>query len=127
MSIWNRLKTSWRPNPIHPPQVDPDLHHLDGLTRSVESIRYSILSIEFWMSPNGQVREWLRHNAHLAVWVGIPAIIVVPIITFILCQIVKWTTILTSIARHLIILPTLGLLVVVVLLLVVGLVKAILR
>jgi len=38
------MKTSWKPKPIDPPQVDPALHHLDPITRSTESIRYSLLS-----------------------------------------------------------------------------------
>ncbi|MGC3990615.1 MAG: hypothetical protein QM796_13230 [Chthoniobacteraceae bacterium] len=62
------------------------MEHLDGLSRSAESIRYSILSLEFWISPNGQVREWLRHNTRLAVFLGIPALLVFPIVIVLLCQ-----------------------------------------
>jgi len=127
LKLFQTLRKEWQPKPITPPQVDADLQNLDGLTRSAESFRYSILSIEFWMSPNGKVREWLRHNTHLAAWLFIPAVLVVPIITFLLWHLVKWVTTLTSIAGHLIILPILGLLLMVVLVLVVAVVKALLR
>ena len=117
----------WKPKPISPPRVDPELQHLDGLTRSAESIKFSILSIEFWISPNGRVREWLRHNTHLAAYLFIPAILVVPLITFLLWQLVKWVTMLTSIAGHLIILPILALVAAVVILVVVSIARAIFR
>ena len=123
MSIWNRIKDSWKPAPITPPTVDPDLQHLHPLTRSAESIRYSILRVEWWISKGGVVREWLRHNTRCAVFLGIPAVMVVPIVTFILFQVVRWTAMLNSITRHLILLPMLAL----VLLLIVAVVKAVLR
>jgi hypothetical protein len=79
--------------------------------------------MEFWLSPNGQVREWLRHNAHLCAWLIIPAVLVVPVVSFILCQVVKWTTMLTTITSHLILLPVL----VLVLVLIIGIIRAVLR
>jgi len=127
MSLMTRIRASWKPTPINPPTVDPHLNQLDPITRSAESIRYSILSIEYWVSPNGRVREWLRHNTHLFTWLLFPAILVVPVVTFILWHVMRWTTMLTSIMRHLVLLPILGLLAVVVLILLVGLLRAILR
>ena len=109
MILWQKLKASWQPHPLNPPQFDPALRHLDGITRSAESIRYSILSVEFWISPKGQVREWLRHNTHLAAWLIVPAVLVVPVVTFVLWQVAKWTTMLTSITGNLIVLPILAL------------------
>jgi hypothetical protein len=117
----------WQPRPINPPKVDPELGQLDGLTRSAESFRYSILSIEWWVSPKGRLREWLRHNTHLACWLLIPAILVVPIVTFLFWQLVKWVTMLTSIAGHLILLPILTLIAALVFILVIGLVRIIFK
>jgi hypothetical protein len=104
----------WEPKPVTPPAVDPQLQQLLPLTRSAESIVYTVLSFEFWISPNGQVREWLRHNARLAVILATPVFLVLPIITFALWQIVSWLTALTSIAGKLIVLPILGLIAVLV-------------
>lgn len=127
MKLLQKFKESWQPKAIDPPQVDPDLPHLDGITRSAESIRYSILSIEFWISRNGQVREWLKHNTHLCVWLAIPALVVVPVITFILWHVSRWATMLTSITGHLIVLPILALVAAVVILVVVSIAKALLK
>ena len=111
MELRNKLKTifrpPWNPTPIDTPTVDPDLIHLDPLTRSAESIRHSVLSLEFWISPNGQVREWLRHNTRLAVLLAIPAFLVLPTITFALWQLVSWLAALVVISGKLIVLPIL--------------------
>ena len=117
----------WQPKPLQPPQVDADLVHLDGITRSAESIRYSILSIEFWISPNGQVREWLRHNARVASWLAFPALVVLPLVVILLWQLVKCMVMLVAIAGKVIILPILVLLATVVVLVVVNIAKAMFR
>jgi hypothetical protein len=110
-SRFKRLFTfNWNPKPIEEPEVDPDLPHLDPLTRSAESIRYSILSLEFWMSPDGQVREWLRNNTRLVVVLAIPVLIILPIITFALWQFVSWLVALGVIAGQIIVIPVLVLL-----------------
>jgi hypothetical protein len=117
------VKHPWEPKPVPPPTVDPDLHQLHPLTRSAESIVYTVLSFEFWISPNGQVREWLRHNSRLAVILATPVFLVLPIITFGLWQLVSWLTALTSIAGKLIVFPILGLLAVLVIYLTVQVLK----
>jgi hypothetical protein len=124
---WHRFKGSWKPKPVDPAKIDPDLQHMDGLTRSAESLRYSILSIEWWVSPTGRLREWLRHNTRLAAWLVIPAVLVVPVITLLFWQIAKWVVMLTSIAGHLIVLPVLTLVAALVVLVVINIAKAIFR
>ncbi len=121
------LQKSWQPKPIEPPTVDPDLPHLDPLTRSAESIRYSILSFEFWISPKGQVREWLRCNTRLAAWMAIPGLLVLPLVVLILYQVVKAVGLLTSIAGHMIVLPMLVLVAAVVVLVVLSVLRVLLR
>jgi hypothetical protein len=80
---------------------------MDAIQRSAESIRYGILSWEFWASPNGQVREWLRHNTRAVVFLGIPALVIIPVIGFALTQIAGWTEALSAIASHMIVIPVL--------------------
>ncbi len=121
------FKSPWNPKPVEPPTVDPNLQELDPLTRSAESIRYSILSLEFWISPKGQVREWLRSNARLAILLAIPSFLVLPIITFVLWQLVAWLVALTSIAGKLIIFPILALLAVVMITVTVNIFKFLFR
>jgi hypothetical protein len=119
------LRTRWNPTPVDAPKVDPDITNLDGLSRSAESIRYSILSLEFWISKDGQCREWLRHNGRWAFVLAIPAFAILPIVTFALWQMVGWTLALVSIAGHLIIFPILALLAAFVIYVVVQILKAI--
>lgn len=123
----NLLQKSWQPKPVEKPLVDPALQHLDPITRSAESIRYSILSIEFWISPNGQVREWMRQNTRLAAWLGIPALLVLPLVVLILYQVVKAVGMLTSIAGQMIVLPMLALLAAVLMLVVLSILRALLK
>jgi len=127
VKLLKNFRESWQPKPVDPPHVDPDLLQLDGLTRSAESFRYSIMSIEWWVSSNGRLREWLRHNTHAAAWLAIPAVLVLPLIVLILFQLAKGVGILTSIAGHLIILPVLALIAAVVILVVVSIVKSLLK
>jgi hypothetical protein len=100
-------RCEWEPKPMKPPVVDPQMPQLHPLSRSAESILFSLLSFEFWISPNGQVREWLRHNSRLAVVLAIPVFLVMPIVTCALWQLVSWLTAITSIAGKLIIIPIL--------------------
>ena len=99
------IKTLWQPQPLEPPRVDPELPELNSLQRSAESLRYSTLKTEYWMSAGGTLREWLRLNCIVAVVLGIPAFIVVPIITFLLSQFTTWTALLVQIAKNLVVFP----------------------
>ena len=95
----------WQPKPIDPPQPDPEMKNLSGIQRAVEVVRYTILSIEWWLSPNGKLREWLRLNGKVSSVLLIPAILVVPLVTFIVWQIEKWIGWLVSIASNLVLFP----------------------
>ncbi len=97
-------------NNIQPAQVDPHFHRLNGLQRATESFRYVILRWEHWVSPNGDIREWLRRNSYVAAWLFIPATFVMPVVGLILWQLTGWLSMLTSIAAKLIVLPLLILL-----------------
>jgi hypothetical protein len=125
---WKKLfTTKWSVKPVDTPSIDADFPHLDSLTRSAESIRYSILSFEYWISKGGQVREWVRHNSRLAILLAIPAFLVLPVITFILGQLVLWMVALVAIAGHLIVFPALALVALVVVLIIIKLSKALLK
>lgn len=107
---WWQKFLQWNPIPLKRPEVNPNLETLDPLQRSSESIRYSILSVEWWISKDGTFREWLRQNTRLAAWLAIPAFLVIPIVTFVLWQIVVWLGMLLSISGYLVTVPILGLL-----------------
>lgn len=101
-ALWKRLPSRlallWKPTPIEPPQVDEDLTKLPPIERSSEVIRYSVLKMEYWISPNGRLREWLRFNLALALIIGIPALFIVPIVTLLLGSFVTWTDLMAAAA-----------------------------
>ena len=91
--------------------VDKKLDRMSGLQRAIEAFRYTILSIEFWISPDGCIREWLRKHVRWSAIIIIPTITVFPIATFALWELSSALNALTAIAGHLICLPILMLLV----------------
>ena len=119
----NLFRMPWEPKAVEPPTVDPNLENLNSFQRSAETIRYSVLSVEFWLSPDGQAREWLRHNGKLALILGIPVFLLFPIVTFALWQVASWLGMLVSIVGNLILFPIAALVALLVMVLVINLVR----
>ena len=67
--------------------------------------RYTVLSIEWWLSPNGTLREWCKLNGKVGSALLIPAVLVVPLVSFLLWQLATWLGYLLAIAGKLIVLP----------------------
>ena len=109
----SKLLAKWKPEPIPKPAVDRRLKDLNELARATECIRYSMLSIEFWISPEGQVREWVKANTRFAVFIAAPTFMAFPVITVALWELSSWMGSLTAIAGKPIVLPVLALLAVV--------------
>ncbi len=89
------------------PTVDPNFQRMNGLQRAAESFRYVLLRWEHWVSPRGDIREWLRRNSYASAWLLIPAIFVMPIVGLILWQVIGLLSMFASIAAKLIVLPVL--------------------
>jgi hypothetical protein len=106
VSPWRQfLQRHWQPTPIEPPIADAEIEKLNGLQRSAEVFRFNLLSLEWWLSPNGRLREWLKLHGKISSILLIPAVLVVPLVTFILWQIATWIAFLVQIAGGLIVLP----------------------
>jgi hypothetical protein len=99
------LQQHWNPKPIAPPKPDPDIETMNGPQRSAEVIRYSILSVEYWLSPLGRLREWVRLNSKLSMVLLIPGILVLPLVSWIVYLIAGWAAMLVALAGNLIVLP----------------------
>jgi hypothetical protein len=99
------LQQLWEPKQITKPRVDPDLTELNEVQRAAEVFRYSILSTEYWLSPKGALREWLRLNLRITVTLGIPALLLIPVATYLIGEFVTWSGLLVKIATNLAILP----------------------
>lgn len=85
------MRNAWHPVPLTKPEVDPQLPSLSALQRSAEVLRYKILQLEYAISPEGGLRGWLRLNFLLSMLIGIPAILIIPIITYLVSSFATWT------------------------------------
>jgi hypothetical protein len=119
------FRRHWNPEKIEPPKVDPELEDLDAATRSCEVIRFSLLSLEWWLSPNGTLREWLKLNGKVSAILVIPAVLVMPLVTLIIWQVAKWMNWLVGIAGHVILFPLVALAGIIVSLVVVAILRII--
>jgi len=99
------IRKHWNPKPIDPPKPDSDLGNMNGAQRSAETIRYSILSFEYWLSPLGRLREWVRLNSKLCMILLIPGVLVLPLVSWIIYLVAGWALMLVSLAGNLILLP----------------------
>ena len=95
----------WRPRPVPRPQVDPDLSALPAPQRCAEVLRFSLLRAEHWLSPRGTLREWVRLQLWLALWLAIPAALLVPLVSVWLTAFSGWSVLVAETVRHLLLVP----------------------
>jgi hypothetical protein len=107
------IQKYWEPKAIVPPKPDPALETMNAPQRSAEVIRYSLASLEFWMSPLGQMREYVRLNARLCMILLIPSALVLPLVSWIIYLVAGWIAMLVGLAGKLIVLPIAALIAVV--------------
>ena len=97
-SMW---ASAWRPMPVPVPAVDPDLPRMGFVPRSAEVMRFQVLRLEHALSPGGGLRCWLKLNALLALGLAIPALLLVPPITWILAGMATWSAYLAAVVLNL--------------------------
>ena len=93
---WRIARRVWDPAPVPKPTIDPYLDHLSWPERCAEVLRHGLLSVEYWLSQGGWLREWIRLN----LWVGVvllaAAIMVVPPVTALLEGVRDWTGLVST-------------------------------
>jgi hypothetical protein len=87
--------------PIPPPVVDRTIGELSSLERAGEVLRYSLLRAEYWLSPSGLLRALLRMNLQVSVMIGMPALIVGPVILLCLEGVAAASALLAATAANL--------------------------
>jgi len=92
------LRAAARPVPLEPPQINPDLTGLSALERSAEVLRYSACRLEYWLSPRGELRAWLKLNLLLALLLAVPAVLVGPVLTYCFWTAATWSQFLLATA-----------------------------
>lgn len=81
-SLITLVRDAWQPVPISVPVIDHDLHEMLVLERVTEVTRFQLHQFEYVVSPGGGLRAWLRMNMLVAMILIIPALFVVPVLTF---------------------------------------------
>src|SRR5947199_5773244 len=81
------------------PRVDPKLTNLTPLERAAEVLRYSILRAEYWLSPNGAMRQRLRFALRIWIYVVIAALIA-PGVTAVVQHVTGWTAMSVEIVQN---------------------------
>src|SRR5687768_15168526 len=104
---WLRA-VQWKPQALTAPVIDSNFQQMHELERVTEVLRYSIGKLEFWISPEGNLREWLRFNVAIAIVLSIPALLIVPVVTYLLGQFATWSALLVQIANNLLVFPIAG-------------------
>ena len=97
LAVANRCQLGWSPQCLQCPQVDPALTELHPVVRVAEVLRYSLTKFEYWLSPRGHVREVARLSILLAVVLGFPVLMVLPLVTLLLVQVAGWTDLILKI------------------------------
>jgi hypothetical protein len=92
---------TWHPREIEPPVVQPALHRMGAVERSAEVIRYAVFTTEYWVSPRGGLREWLRLNLWFALVLAVPALLITPIASYMLAELAAGSGQLADIAKNL--------------------------
>jgi len=102
------VRPRWTPTPLPEPHIDPHLTERKPIERSAVVLSYWLLKAEYFISPGGSLREWIRLNSYAAIFFAVPTFIVVPIVTMLLTQFVTWTALLATIVKNLIMAQCLG-------------------
>jgi hypothetical protein len=84
---------------LSPPRIDPQLTRLTPLERAAEVLRYSFFRAEYWLSPNGAMRQRIRFAVWLWVYVMVAALIA-PGITAVIQHVTGWTAMSVEIVRN---------------------------
>ena len=87
--------------PVSAPMVDPDLSRMGFVPRSAEVMRFQVLRLEHALSPGGGLRCWMKLNVLLALGLAIPALLLVPPITWILAGMATWSAYLAAVVLNL--------------------------
>jgi hypothetical protein len=101
-SVGQQLLTTPEPSELtqlDPPRVNPKLTNLTPLERAAEVIRYSVLRAEYWLSPDGAMRQRVRFALRLWIYVMIGALIA-PSITAVIQEVTGWTAMSAEIVRN---------------------------
>jgi len=98
--LGSTFQAAYEPNHVSPPVIEPKLTELPTLERIAEVFRYKTLRLEYELSSNGGLRAYIKLIMLTSFLLGIPAILIVPIITSIFGQFVTWSAYLLQAVQN---------------------------
>ncbi|MBB5033798.1 hypothetical protein HNQ65_003388 [Prosthecobacter vanneervenii] len=102
----------WQPEPLSEPVIDEELPNLSAIERSAEVVCFTCRRAEYWLSPQGTLREWLKFNLRLAIGIAVPALLVAPLVTLALERFNLWIDLISKSTSNFVLVPLSVLLVV---------------
>ena len=87
--------------PLVPPRVDRALTRSNYLARTAGVLRHAVLRFEYWLSPNGLLREWCRRCLLLALFIAVPLLCFSPLVTVFLEHLTTWSAALLQTCSNL--------------------------
>jgi len=75
-------------------------------------ISFTCRRFEYWLSPQGSLREWFKFNLRLAIGFAVPALLVAPLVTLALNQFNLWIDVISKTTSNVVLVPLSVLLVV---------------
>jgi hypothetical protein len=87
--------------PVALPIIDPQFTRLSAVERAAGVLRYSIARAEYWLSPGGTLRAVLRVSLKLALLIGLPVLILGPVVLLLLEGAAAASAALATIAANL--------------------------
>ena len=88
--------------PLLPPQVDPHFLLQNPLFQILETLRFSILSIEYALSPRRTLRNLLKTCVYYWLMLCIPVLLFLPLLHFAFVQLNSIVLLLAESISHLI-------------------------
>ena len=85
--------------------MDHELPVLSAIERAAEVTRFTTAQFEFWLSPLGNLREFLRLNFRMAIVIAAPALLIAPFISMVLERFKQWTIMLTETVSSFVLFP----------------------
>jgi hypothetical protein len=86
---------------LSPPAIPKNVDQLEVMERTATVLGYSIRRLEFWVSPNGRLREWCRINVAIGLILLVPGLTVLPAAVLVFGGLATFTGYMATIAANL--------------------------
>ena len=87
--------------PLEKPSIDKNFKNLSHIERVTESLRYNVHCLEYSISPKGGLRHWIKINIALLILFGIPVMIFMPLITYLIGGVAEISGLLANASQYL--------------------------